>query len=129
MSYIHTVQLGISAHGTTISETQRNYTNEGGAGFDVSVPDSSTDMQVDIAFDVSQVVAFTILSSQNVTLETNNGAAPADTISLVAGVAYHWDTDSYDTFQIATDVTAFFFTNASGAAATVQCRVTYDATP
>ena len=59
----------------------------------------------------------------------SDGSTPADTITLVANLAYVWDTDSYDTFQLGTDVTAFYFTNASGSTATVYCYAVVDPSP
>lgn len=94
-----------------------------------TIADSSTDFQINVAIDVSAVKSFYLVSSQNVTVETNSGSSPADTLTLTANDPYVWTTDSLDTFQLGTDVTAFFVTNASGSSATLDLVAVVDATP
>lgn len=94
-----------------------------------SVADGQTNKQIVCAVDVSAVKAFYLVSSQDVTFETNSGSSPADTIALKAGVPYVWHPTSYHAFLLGTDVTSIFITNASGSAATVQMEVLTDATP
>lgn len=107
---------------------QKTYTADKITEISVAVPDASTDLQVDIAIDVSQVKSFYINSTRAVLVETNDGTTPADSISLLANKPYSWDEDSYDTFLLGTDVTALFLTNASGSAATVTVSVLEDPT-
>jgi len=126
------IDLALAWTATTGGESiarNKTYSASSRVTLDETVADGQTDKQVTVALDVSAVKAFYIVSDQSVTLETNSGSAPDDTISLVAGVPYWWSTDSYDTFQLGTDVTAFFFTNASGATATIKMEAIQDATP
>jgi len=112
-------------------EQQNTFTEADGSVIDVTaaIPDSSTDKLVVCALDVSQIKAIYILSDQDVTLETNDGTTPDDTIALKAGVPYIWYTNKYDALLLTVDVTALYLTNASGSAATFKLRALQDATP
>jgi len=81
-----------------------------------------------MTIDVSQLKAIYILSDQNITLETNSGSAPADTLNLLANVPYVWHTGSYFTNLLTTDVTASYWTNASGSVANVNIELVVDPT-
>jgi len=93
-----------------------------------TVADSQTDQEIECALDVSKVKSFYLVSDQDVTFETNNGAAADDTIALKADEPYVWHTNSYDSFLLDTDVTAVFITNASGATATIHMVALLDGT-
>lgn len=95
---------------------------------DESIPDESTDLAVALALDVSQIKGLYIVSDQDLTLETNSGSAADDTIALVAGVPLVWHPGCYMTNPLATDVTALYVTNASGAAARLQAEIIVDPT-
>lgn len=95
-----------------------------------SVATGLTDKEIAFALDVSECVAFLLVSDQDVTFETNSGSAPDDTIALLANVPYIWYEDSYAPFLITADITTnVFITNASGATATVTIMALYDPTP
>ncbi len=126
-AYSHQVSHGYIGAGDSYSESNA-YTGDAQDGRRIDVPDSSTDLEVDFVLDVSAISAIWIRSDQNVTLETNNGGSPDDTISLLANKPYVWVSDSYFTNKLTTDITALFFTNASGSAAVVQIGVVYDST-
>lgn len=129
MAATHDLGLNWAGGNTSLSSSQ-TFTGTGEANIVAeTVADSVTDKQVNIAIDVSEIQSIYILSSQDLTLETNNGGAPVDTIALLAGVAYIWHTGSYFTNLLTTDVTALFLTNASGATATFDLRCVYDSTP
>ena len=87
-----------------------------------TVADGQTDQEQVVAIDVSEVQAFFIKSDQNVTLETNDGATPGNTINLLAGKAYLFVVNDYNNFLLTTDVTSLLFTNASGSTATISCE-------
>jgi|GEM_PF-1794018 len=93
-----------------------------------TVADSQTDQEVEFALDVSKCKSFFLVSTQDVTFETNDGSSPDDTISLRANEPYVWHTNSYDSFLLGTDVTSVFITNASGSTATIYCVALYDGT-
>lgn len=94
-----------------------------------SVADSETDYEIAFELDVSEIEFLYINSTQDVTFETNDGAAPDNSISLLANQPYTWYNGSYDDCLLDTDVTALFITNASGSAATVNVWALYDSTP
>lgn len=93
------------------------------------VPDSTSDQLCNIAIDVDKVSLFYILSTQDVTVEANNGTSPDFTLNLKANEPYFWHTNSLDTFKCTADVTAFYISNSSGASATISCDVIQDSTP
>src|SRR5690606_36911722 len=95
---------------------------------DIAVANAATDYEVDFAAAVARIKAFFMVSDAAVTMETNSGSEAADTIVLVANQPYFWYTGSLHTSLLTTDITALFFTNASGSNATVQIRCLYDAT-
>lgn len=107
----------------------KTYTGTADVILDESVPDSSTDLLMNVAIDVSAVKAFMIVSDYAVLIETNSGSAPGNSLTLVANHPYMWDTDSEETFLLTVDVTKIYVTNASGSAAALKIRCTYDATP
>jgi hypothetical protein len=69
------------------------------------------------------------VSDKAITLETNSGGSPVDTIALAANVPYDWRVGNADAFRLGTDVTGLFVTNASGDEARLQIEVLFDNTP
>jgi len=128
MAFTHKVLQELTVSGRSVS-SENTYSGDGQASIEVAVPDESSDMLVDLALDVSQIASIIILADQVLTLETNDGDTPDDTISLVANVPYVWNSDSYDDCPLTVDVTALYVTNASGSAATLKIECVYDATP
>src|SRR3990170_666622 len=55
-----------------------------------AIADATTDGLVALTLDVSQLKAIYLESDEDVTLETNSGAAPANTISLAANIPQIW---------------------------------------
>lgn len=98
-------------------------------GMDVSVAGASTDLQHFIAIDVSAVKLFVALCDRDITLETNSGGSPANTLSLTAAVPYVWRTGKADSFKLTTDVTSIFATLAAGDPARLQIQALVDPTP
>lgn len=97
---------------------------------DESIPDSSTDLQVTMNIDVSVLKSLYIESDQNITIETNNGTTPTDTLTLVANEPVIWTTNSVHSNPLTADITTdIFITNSSGSAANLKWRALQDATP
>lgn len=94
-----------------------------------AVADAQTDYEITTTIDVSAVKAFYLVSTQNVTFETNNGSTPTNTISLLANQPYEYITGDYNSFLLTGDVTSVFITNASGSQALVSMYVLVDPTP
>ena len=135
MAFTHTIVKNWSDSSNRSISSSIAYSATQQASVDESVPDSSTDLQINVTIDVSALVVIYLLSDKDVTIETNSGSTPDDTIVLKANKPYIWgnDGDTFDaasvTQKLSVDVTAFFVTNASGAAAQIKCEVLQDATP
>ena len=124
----HTVKFGIDGSGRARNK-EISYTEAGVALIDgETVATAETDYEMVFALDVSECKSFYLESDQDVTFETNDGAAPDNTIALRANEPYVWHEEAYDAFLLDTDVTSVFFTNASGSTATIYCLALYDVT-
>lgn len=104
-------------------------TAEAGQVIDVSVPGSTTDLQVNVAIDVSQLTHIFLLSDGALTIQTNSGGSPDDTITLAASKPLVWYSGCGLTCPLTVDVTNLYLTNASGSAVALQIRLQSDATP
>jgi hypothetical protein len=126
-----THKITLAVEGSGVSKTKDISNTQGGVALidGETVADAQTDYEINFDLDVSACKSFYLLSDQDVTFETNSGAAPADTISLRANEPYVWHANAYDSFLLTTDVTSVFITNASGSTATIHCVALFDATP
>jgi len=135
MAYSATFTEGVSIGG--VSTTELNTLSENGRiGFDEYVEASQTDYEIAFTLDVSATLAFYLVADKDVSFQTNNGAAPDNTIDLKAGIPYIWYTNTltppyaaYDAFLLTVDVTAVFITTGAGSTARVRCEAIYDPTP
>lgn len=107
----------------------KQFTPTGSAYVEIeeTIAASQTDKLVNVAIDVSAVKWFCIHSTVAMTIETNDGTTPGNTLSLLAGYAYEWHASKYDTFKLTVDVTALYVTNTTEGTLTV--KVLYDSTP
>lgn len=128
MAYSHVFVPQITTPSGSLSPS-KSYSASSNVELSETVANGQTNLQINVALDVSAVKSFYLYSSVAVTFETNDGSSPDDTIALKAGVPYIWNTDSYDSFLLGTDVTAIFITNASGSSASIELRAIQDATP
>jgi hypothetical protein len=94
----------------------------------LAVAGESTDAEFDLDFPFANLKSFFAVSTQDVTIETNDGAAPDDTITLKAGVPFWWAEGNGAENPFTADVASIFITNAGSAAAQVDIRVLYDST-
>ncbi len=102
-------------------------TADGEKNLSVALGASETDKQVDIAIDVSELKSLFISCDVDVTVETNNGSSPADTLTIKAGKPLSWHEECGLTNPLGTDVTALFLTCT--AAGTFELRALEDLTP
>lgn len=128
MSFTHTVTQNVQV-GSTLISGSKSYSNSSKVSIEETIAAATTDDDVVLAIDVSALKSIIILSDQDVKIETNSGAAPDDTINLVADVPYIWNTDSYNACLLTTDVTVIYVTNAGATAATLKIEALLDATP
>ena len=126
-----THKIKFSVEGSGVSRNQEIENTQAGVvlidGEEVST--SETDYEINFDLEVSACKSFYLESDQDVTFETNSGAAADDTIALKANEPYVWHVNAYDSFLLSTDVTSVFITNASGSTATIYCLALFDATP
>jgi len=94
----------------------------------LAVPGESTDAEFDLDFAFADLKSIYLQSTQDVTIETNDGAAPDDTITLKAGVPFWWADGNGAGNPFTADVSTIFITNAGTTAAQVDIRVLYDST-
>ncbi|HUS39178.1 MAG TPA: hypothetical protein VMX74_06990 [Pirellulales bacterium] len=126
-----TLSAGFSGGGTTktVSITK---TASARVSIEEDVATAETDFEITTPLiDISAATLIYILSTQNVTFETNaNNAAGGNTLTLVANEPYMWWTGAPFVNMLTEDiVTNVFVTNASGATAVVTIDVLQDATP
>ena len=98
---------------------------------DIDVADSTTDEEVTVAIDFSALKLLLIIVDGELTIETNDGAAPDDTITMGGDdeEVYVWTEEDQDTVILTADVTALYLTNASGATVNFKLLAVYDVTP
>lgn len=94
----------------------------------LAITAATPDQEFDLDFPFAALKSFFAISTQDVTIETNDGAAPDDTLTLKAGVPFWWAASSSQASPFTADVDSIFVTNAGDKAATVNIRVLYDAT-
>lgn len=128
MAFTHTLTKQIQTPEGTVSQAVA-VTGSSVVAIDEAVANSATNFQINVAIDVSALKSIYIVSDQAVTMETNSGSSPNETLNLLAGVPYEWQAGGYFTNLLETDITAVFITNASGATANVSLRALLDATP
>jgi hypothetical protein len=128
MSFVHKVTRSWSRGGDTLSITE-SISVDSEVNLDMQVASATTDGLHALALDVSQMKSMYLYSDRAVTLETNDGTTPGATVALAAGVPRIWSSTSGETNPFgATDVTALYVTNASGAAANIKIRIGVDPT-
>lgn len=128
MSFSHTITRRVDTSGSSI-QSVKTLTADGRQSVSVAVNDSETDKFIEFDLTVANLQSIFILASQDMTLETNDGGTPTDTISLLAGQAYVWHAGSYFVNLITANITALYATNASGTDGTLDIEMIYDATP
>jgi len=128
MALTHTVETKVVTAARTVLGS-KTYSGDAESKLEVAIADSVTDQQVNVAIDVTAVKSILMTSDQDLTVETNDGTTPTDTINLIAGVPYLWTTDQYFTNLLTADVTALYLTNSSGATANFDMECVYDSTP
>jgi hypothetical protein len=129
MSFTHTFTREWSG-GTGTTPLQDTDVVSSGAEINLSesIPGASTDLLVALALDVSQIQGIYIKCDRDITLETNSGSAPGNTISLKAGKALIWSVNCGFANPLTVDVTALYVTLGSGVAATLEARFLVDPT-
>lgn len=88
---------------------------------------SQTDLLFNIAFDKDRLEMCYLVASEDMTIETNDGTEPGDTINLVADEPLiYWKDGPYANPFASADVTAFYITNTD--AGTLEGFILHDPT-
>ena len=119
-----TQSLSVEGH---IVEGELDYTEGHALFWDEDIGVSETDKLVAATIDISQLKAIELLAEGgDMTLETNDGAAPDDTIPLVDGVPFVWSSQ-YLAAHFTADITAFYLTTG-GDGGTLKGKAVVDPT-
>ena len=113
MSFTHKLNLNWEGGGRQIVSSNSYTGNAQGQSLSVPVADSTTDQLVVFTLDVSQIQSIYLKSDVAMTVETNDGTTPADTLVLVANEPYIWWTGSLFTKLLGTSITALSLPHAS----------------
>lgn len=135
MPFSHTLNYTLVAPGASISKSVTRTANNNNS-FTEAIADAGTDVFVNATVDVSALQSVVITSDQQITLETNDGTTPQETIVLKANEPLVWMKSGnqlagadYPAIPFSADVTAMYFTNASGSTANVRIEILQDPTP
>ena len=129
MALTRSIALNVSGGGVTVNKTV-TITDSAAVQIQEAVADSSTDLEIACSIDQSVLSFLYLVSDQAVTIETNSGSTPDDTITLSADVPVIWYTGCGYTNPFSNaDVTSLFVTNASGSTANITLEALQDSTP
>ncbi len=126
MSFTHSCTKSVSVDGKVVSSVL-SYTGSQNVSIDETIAANATDFLINIAIDVSATKSFIIKSDAAMTIETNDGTSPDNTLSLIANDAYVWNTNSLSVFKLTTDVTKIYVTSVAGGNLRIECL--QDASP
>lgn len=128
MSITHTIRQAW-LRGQDKIEKDVAYAAGNETNLDEVVVDAATDFLININLDVDKLSLIYIESDQDVTLETNDGTTPQESFSLLANKPLVWHSGSHLANPFSGDITAFYFTNASGSNANIKVRALQDPSP
>lgn len=122
MSFNYTFSLGLKTPAEQITRTIVQ-TFSGSLSHDVTVNTGVSNQLLSLTLTTAHMKGLYIVSSADVTFKTNSSGAPDQTIVLKAGIPLLWFADlSYFANPFTADLTALYFTNASGAQAAITIR-------
>lgn len=127
--------LGLNITLGTVVTKSVTITDEAVLDLSFDVADSQTDELHTIALDLSATKSLYIVSDQAVTVDWNDAAGTQGTMTLLADEPVVWwstqVTDGGNTLNPlgTTDITATYWTNASGSTANINFQAVYDASP
>ena len=127
--------LDLNVNGGKVVRKTVTSTSEAKLSQSYTVNDSQTDQQHAIDLDISEVKSLYINSTQDITLEWNDASGTQGSIAMLANEPVIWwstqKTDAGVTLNPlgTTDLTDFYWTNASGANADINIEIVYDASP
>lgn len=113
MAISHTVTLGYTIPGHSVPPNKTVYTSDNEINFEVTAT-ANTTKQVNTEIDKSQILSMVLYSDVDVTVHAGDGTSVGDgaTITLTAGKARIWTTDSEDSCPYTIDVEKIYIVNA-----------------
>lgn len=134
MAFTHTLGITYRTAAGTITSTTDSYSADSEINEDVSVSATTTNAEIDVAFDPTKIKSMVLYSDKAVTVKTNSTSAPVDTIAVAAAKQITWNTDSSATVPFGgtagtTAITKFYVTNGGATAASVKFYCLLDLTP
>lgn len=125
MAVNHSITVGWQRGSESRSHTVTKAVG-GGQDIDEAISANQTDKLVALNLDVSQLKTLWIEADVAMTLETNDGSSPDDTLTLVANEPVAWWDGCGWACPLTADVTGLYVTNTT--AGTLRARFGYDPT-
>jgi hypothetical protein len=98
--------------------------------FDETLTSLQSNLELAAAFDKDAVLSIYILSEKDCLIETNSSSAPDDTIELVGGEPFRYNSHDPDTWNpFGADVTKLFATNEFAGTNRLRIEILLDGTP
>lgn len=129
MAFTDSLSISYTGNGQAVTSVVKSLTADAQAGYDGSIPDSTTNQEVDVAIKHSTLAGFVATSDHAITIKTNSTSAPDDTLSVAANTPIIFYTGGPWANPLTADVTKMYITNNSGGTAVVKIRALYDSTP
>ena len=122
MSITHTTSIKTSTSSGGSVSGQYTETGATEISIDENYPAASTDTLLTLTFAYANLQNIELVASQNMTIETNNGTTPDNTIALKANNPFVWSkSGAYFANPFTANVTAFYVTCTP--AATLKGRI------
>lgn len=130
MAITHKIGQTYNGGAGQVSAVSRSFSGDGEVRYNGSIAAASTNVEIDIALDISAVKSIVIYATKGVTIKTNSTSVPDDTIVLADGQAIIWgDDEATDRLVLTADVTKIYVTNAGAAASALRIEALVDVTP
>lgn len=126
MAISHVLTIGWARNSQALTK-QITKSVGGGVDIDEAISANQTDKLVTCPLDVSTLKSLFIVADVAMTLETNDGSSPDDTITLVANEPVVWWQGCGWACPITADTTVIYVTNTT--AGQLQAYFGYDSTP
>lgn len=127
-NFKHRYKSSVTTESETLNSIEQEFVADGHRKLDPTIPASSTNFAVTLAFTLAKVKSLWFYSDKAVTLKTNSSGSPVDTIVLAAGIPLVWNAN-LGANPFSADVTSLFVTNAAVSAAEMKIRILHDDTP
>ena len=130
MAFQHVVIKNLHAANRT-HQFAKTYVGNGIVAREIPVPDSSVDLEVEIAISLAGIQNLFMVCDQDITVDAINDGVP-DTIELKANVPLIWNADEalqMTEIPLTRDVIAFFLTTGAVGDCTFICEVLQNSTP